>query len=55
MHTYDLMTFEYETAWPHLKKGGLLLSDDADWSDAFKDFCHSRMAEYSIHKRIARA
>jgi predicted O-methyltransferase YrrM len=52
MHTYDLMTFEYETAWPHLKNGGLLLSDDADWNEAFKDFCYRRSAEHCIHRSI---
>ncbi len=28
LHTYDHMLFEYKTAWPHVKKGGYLLSDD---------------------------
>jgi len=39
LHTYDHMMWEFETAWPHIRKGGLLLSDDAAVNDAFKDFC----------------
>jgi len=52
MHTYDLMTFEFETAWPYLKHDGLLLADDADWNDAFKDFSNRHSLTYTIHKGI---
>jgi predicted O-methyltransferase YrrM len=38
-HTYDAMMFEYETVWPHLSPGGLILSDEVSWNDAFPDFC----------------
>lgn len=38
LHTYDHMTWEFETAYPHLRAGGLLLSDDALWNNAFHDF-----------------
>jgi len=51
-HTYDLMTFEYETAWPYIKEHGLLLSHDADWNNAFKDFCQRHSAEHRIHKSV---
>lgn len=37
-HTYDTMMFEYENAYSHLRKGGLLLSDDIYWNKAFQDF-----------------
>lgn len=37
-HTFDTMMFEYDTVWPHLPPGGLLLSDDVDWNDAFSSF-----------------
>jgi len=50
MHTYDLMTFEYETVWPYLRHDGLLLSQCADWNNAFKDFCHRHSADYQIYK-----
>jgi predicted O-methyltransferase YrrM len=48
LHTYDHMRWEFETAYPYLLPGGLLLSDDALWNDAFHDF--ARMA----HAREAR-
>jgi len=51
-HTYDLMTFEYETVWPYIRNDGLLLSHDADRNNAFEDFCHRHSAEYRIHKGI---
>lgn len=38
LHTYDHMMWEYEIAYPALRQGGLLLSDDALWNDAFCDF-----------------
>jgi len=37
-HSYETMIFEYRTAWPHIKQGGLLISDDIDWNTAFLDF-----------------
>ena len=41
LHTSAHMTFEYETAWPVLRRGGILLSDDVfAWGagSAFFDF-----------------
>jgi hypothetical protein len=38
VQTYDHMLWEYEAAYPALRSGGLLLSDDALWNDAFRDF-----------------
>jgi predicted O-methyltransferase YrrM len=38
LHTYDQMLWEYEAAYPAIRRGGLLLSDDALWNDAFYDF-----------------
>lgn len=55
MHTYECMTFEYETAWPYLNRNGILLSDDVSWSRAFQDFCHRHKTEYRIHKGIGMA
>lgn len=37
-HSYKNMRREFETAWTHLKIGGLLLSHNIDYSDAFPDF-----------------
>lgn len=38
-HNYQNMFWEYETIWPFLKEGGLLLSHDINWNKAFDDFC----------------
>ena len=38
-HSYENMRWEFETAWAYLKSGGLLLSHNIDYSDAFDDFC----------------
>ena len=35
------MTFEFEQALPHLKPGGLLLSDDIHMHSAWEDFCRT--------------
>lgn len=33
-HSYDAMNFEFNTSWPHIRAGGLLLADDAMWNTA---------------------
>jgi hypothetical protein len=38
LHTYDHMMWEFETAYPHLRSGGLIISDDALWNNSFYDF-----------------
>lgn len=38
-HSYENMLWEYRTAWPHIRDGGIILSDDVDWNEAFFDFC----------------
>jgi predicted O-methyltransferase YrrM len=38
-HTYRNMLWEFQTAWLHLKTGGLLLSHNIDYNKAFPDFC----------------
>ena len=42
LHTFDNMTFEFNTAWPFIKKDGFLLSDDIAGNDAFYNF-YSKM------------
>jgi predicted O-methyltransferase YrrM len=37
LHTYEHMKFELELAYPHTRKGGLLLADDALWNKAFDE------------------
>lgn len=39
LHEYEHMTFEYRAAWPRIRRGGMLFSDDVDRNDAFQDFC----------------
>ncbi len=39
-HSRAHMLWEYETAWPHLRAGGFLLSDDVPDNDAFVTFAH---------------
>jgi hypothetical protein len=41
-HSYEHMLWEFETAWPHIRSGGLLLSDDAWDNNAFVEFCESK-------------
>src|ERR1035438_9722060 len=38
LHTYEHMLWEYRVAYPHLRPGGLLFSDDAEWNSAFPEF-----------------
>jgi len=38
LHTYEHMLWELETAYPALRRGGLMLCDDALWNSAFYDF-----------------
>ena len=37
-HTYENMMFECEQAWPHLNEQGVMLLDDVQSNNAFKDF-----------------
>ena len=37
-HTYKNMLFEFKTVWPHIKRGGFLISDDINRNMAFDDF-----------------
>ena len=40
LHTYEHMLWEFRAAYPHLRPGGLLFSDDAQWNSAFPEFAH---------------
>jgi predicted O-methyltransferase YrrM len=37
-HSYDLMMYEYCTAWPYVRDGGFLVSDDVHLNNAFPEF-----------------
>lgn len=41
LHTFDHMMFEFETAYQYLRPGGLLISDDVLWNEAFDRFSAS--------------
>jgi len=48
-HTYRNMSFEYQTAWGHLRSGGLLLSHNIDANDAYPSFCeNTRLKGYEL-------
>lgn len=51
-HSYETMIFEYETAWPHIRPGGYLLSDDVLWNNAFSDFALQNGVQPFIIKGI---
>ena len=38
LHTYENMLFEFHTAWPYIRKGGFLMSDDVGFNDSFTEF-----------------
>src|SRR6266513_3204767 len=48
LHTYAHMQFEVELAWPYLKRGGVLFSDDVQENSAFQDFCDSKGVDGKI-------
>jgi len=49
LHTYNHMMFEYSTVWPHLRTGGVLLSDDLfTYRNALVDFAN-RVSRPLIH------
>lgn len=37
-HSYENMMFEYQTVWPFLRDGGVLVSDNIGYNRAFVDF-----------------
>lgn len=37
-HSFECMWFEFNASWPHLRPGGLLLSDDVNATEAFRRF-----------------
>jgi predicted O-methyltransferase YrrM len=41
-HSFDCMWFEYNEAWPHLRDGGVLISDDVNSTEAFPRFAREQ-------------
>ena len=52
LHTFEHQLFEYSTAWPHLSRGGLFLSDDVFWNTAYHRFCRSRRVPYMVYSGL---
>jgi hypothetical protein len=46
-HSYENMKFEYSAAWPKIPAGGLLLSDDVTWNNAFKEFLFEKTHKFN--------
>jgi Methyltransferase domain len=44
-HSFDCMWFEFSSAWPALRPGGLLLSDDVNSTQAFQRFAGEQGCE----------
>ena len=51
-HSYENMMFEFEWAFSHLGKGGIVSSDDIDWNNAYRDFArrHPEMKPVEFSK-----
>jgi predicted O-methyltransferase YrrM len=45
LHTPQTMRYEFEKAWPFMRSGSLLISDDVEGNSAFVDFVTSRRVE----------
>jgi hypothetical protein len=41
LHTYEHMTGEFALAYDALEKGGLLVSDDVEYNNAWTELCES--------------
>jgi len=41
LHSYEHMKREFELAGPFLRRGGLLIADDALWNPAFRDYAQA--------------
>ena len=55
-HTRDHMRWEYETAWPHIKNSGLLVSDDTNWSrGTFEEFAKNNNSQNIQLRRDGRS
>lgn len=52
LHTAEHMLYEFTTAWPNLRPGGILVADDATWNEAFAVFTSGRAAEILLTRGI---
>jgi len=47
LHTRSNMTWEFETVWPHLRPGGVLIADDVQGQSAFEEFVAGKKPLFS--------
>lgn len=52
LHTPAHMLWEYELIWPHLRKKGILVSDDSNF--AWIRFCHDRLVKDGRFRNMQR-
>lgn len=52
-HSYAHMMWEYTTVLPHMRRGGVILSDDISFNTSFWDFAHAQRSRYVIHRTNA--
>lgn len=52
LHTTQHMTWEYETAWPHVRHGGVMSSHDIVMTPSWERFCKRHEAEIAAAGRV---
>jgi len=45
-HSYENMSFEFNTVFPFMPENGIIVSDDITDNDAFSDFCLEKKCHY---------
>jgi transposase-like protein len=55
-HSKESMIFEFEAALPKVRAGGLILSDDTNYNDAWDEFCarHALVCNRVVHMGVTR-
>lgn len=51
-HTDKAMSFEYTASWPHINKGGILISDDINYTNTFYNFSAEKKCKKYSFKNI---
>jgi predicted O-methyltransferase YrrM len=52
-HSYEHMKFEFDQAYPKLRRGGLLVADDVNGNSAYQEFCEKNGIDYMIFEKTA--
>ena len=55
-HAKEAMMFEFQAAYPVVRQGGLILSDDTNYNDAWDEFCKTSLLPCNrvVHMGITR-